>query len=97
MTSIEISRSFAELEELLRHPTAPTEPVVLTKDGVAFAALVPVAGPAVPDAETLATWDSPAFQKILVRSRSDTAAGREQPLDEVRQELGLSTRGRRRR
>ena len=95
MTSIEIASSFAELEELLRHPTAPTEPVVLTKGGVAFAALVPVAHPTGPDAETRATWESPAFQEVLARSRADTAAGREQPIDELRRELGLRTPGRR--
>ena len=61
-----------------------------------LAGLVPVASPTGPDAETLATWNSPAFQEILARSRADTAAGREQPLDEVRRALGLSTPGRRR-
>lgn len=83
MTNIESASSFDELAKILRHPTTATEPVVLTKDGAAFAAIVPVAGPAVPDAETLATWRSPAFQQILARSRADTDAGREQPLDDV--------------
>jgi antitoxin (DNA-binding transcriptional repressor) of toxin-antitoxin stability system len=96
LTSIEIASSFTELEEMLRHPNAPTEPVVLTKNGVAFAALVPVASPAGLDAETRATWNSPAFQAILARSRADTEAGREQPLDEVRRELGVGASRRRR-
>lgn len=95
MTSIEIASSFAELEELLRRPTAPPEPVILTKGGVAYAALVPVAGIERPDAETRATWDSPAFQQILARSRADTGAGREQSIDEVRRELGPRARTRR--
>lgn len=96
MTSIEIASSFAELEKLLRLPTTPADPVILTKNGVAFAALVPVADPAGPDAETGATWNSPAFQEILARSRADTDVGREQSLDEVRRELGLGASRRRR-
>jgi hypothetical protein len=74
--------------------------VLLTKDGVAYAALVPVdaaaaAAPAAgPGAETRATWGSPRFQELLARSRADSAAGREQPLEDVVRELGLTPGGR---
>ena len=88
MTSIEIAESFEELEALLRRPAAPAEPVLLTKDGVAYAALVPLSTE--PDAETEATWKSRRFQEILARSRADSAIGREQDLDEVAHELGLA-------
>jgi antitoxin (DNA-binding transcriptional repressor) of toxin-antitoxin stability system len=88
MTSIEIAQSFDELEALLRRPAAPAEPVLLTKDGVAYAALVPLKEE--PDAETQATWKSRRFQEVLARSRADSAAGREQELDEVARELGLA-------
>ena len=91
MTSIEIARSFDELEALLRRPDAPAEPVLLTKDGVAYAALVPLNGVEADD-ETRATLRSRRFRQALARSRADSAAGREQPLEEVVRELGLSSR-----
>jgi antitoxin (DNA-binding transcriptional repressor) of toxin-antitoxin stability system len=92
MTSIEIARSFDQLERLLRRPEAPREPVILTKDGVAYAAVVPVDATidaAGPDAETRATWASASFQEILARSREDRDAGREQSLEEVARDLRL--------
>lgn len=87
MTSIEIADSFDELEELLRRPVAPAAPVVLTKAGIAYAALIPLDEG--PDAETRATWKSRRFQEILTRSRADTTGGREQDFETVVRELGL--------
>jgi hypothetical protein len=93
LTEIEIAGSLEELEALLRRPDAPREPVLLTKHGVVYAALVPAAALRAPDAETRATWESPRFQEILARSRADSAGGREAPLDDVIRDLELASPG----
>jgi PHD/YefM family antitoxin component YafN of YafNO toxin-antitoxin module len=88
MTSIEIGESLDQLGDLLSRSEAPTEPVLLTKHGVAYAAIVPV-NDAGADTESEATWKSPRFQELLARSRADSGAGREQSLEDVARELGL--------
>jgi antitoxin (DNA-binding transcriptional repressor) of toxin-antitoxin stability system len=82
---IEIGQATGPLGQYAREIEAG--PVVLTQDGHAVAALVPIDDE---DAESLALSLSPRFQAVIEQARAEFREGQSLTADEVRRSLGVS-------
>ncbi len=84
MKKIEVTQATNSLGQYARE--LEEEPLVLTEDGHAIAALLPIDDA---DLESIALSLSPKFQALIEHAREEYRNGASLSSDEVRRELGI--------